>query len=68
MTLILDHTMTPEEKQDKILEASSNATDKKLKALLALREKRRKIRKQLGKDVMKLEKSPLTLQRKWRDE
>lgn len=68
MTLVLDRSMSPKEKQEKILEVSSTTTDKKLKTLLALREKRRRIRKQLGKDVLKLDKSPLELQREWRDE
>jgi len=60
--------MTPEEKQEKILEVSTSSTERKLKTLLALREKRRRLRKQLGKDVLKLDKSPLELQREWRDE
>lgn len=68
MTLVLDRSMTPQEKQNKILEVSAKAKENKLKALLALREKRRKIREQLGKDVMKLEESPVVLQREWRDE
>jgi len=60
--------MTPKEKQDKILEVAANSSKERTKALTALRKKRRKIRAQLGKGVMNLTKTPLELQKDWRDE
>ena len=60
--------MTAEEIQAKIIEATKEQEKTQAKMLKNLRDKRRKIKEAFKKEPLQLDKSPLELQREWRDE
>ncbi len=68
MTTVLNNSMSAKEIQERILQATKEQEKYQNEMLNNLRTKRQRIKKAFEKEPLKLDKSPLELQREWRNE
>ncbi len=68
MTIVLDSSMTAEQIQNQLLKAAKEQETKQKETLGKLAQKRRKIKEAFKNNPLQLEKSPLEIQRDWRNE